>query len=411
MLVIGNFRALPFPAPYPTNRTGKISEKIKPAKKTKSLTKVSYKIYDFRPFNSLINNKRKLSGRRLMNYRKLFQFSFILLCILFTRSLLAAQSALPETIPPDKIQAEENLIHHGDLIDVDILGSFDYDWRGRLTPEGYLDGINFVAEPIFGLCRSEEEIALTVARSYEKLLREPKVVVKIIDRSNRAISILEGAVKKQQRFQIKRKVFLNELLIVSGGLTELASGEIRIFRPQNLSCNSQTIAVENSALENGEKRERFVKTSQASGSTAINIKISELLGGNSESNPQILSGDIITVLEADPIYITGGVNSPKQISARSKITLSRAIDSAGGLAKGAMENSVTIFRRSGSETKIIEADLSKIKAEQSEDIILQGYDIIDVGEKGREKKKYPPVLQFYKSSENKTSILPLRVIE
>jgi protein involved in polysaccharide export with SLBB domain len=389
MLVIGNFRALPFPAPYPTNRTGKISEKIKPAKKTKSLTKVSYKIYDFRPFNSLINNKRKLSGRRLMNYRKLSQFSFILLCILFTRSLL----------------------HHGDLIDVDILGSFDYDWRGRLTPEGYLDGINFVAEPIFGLCRSEEEIALTVARSYEKLLREPKVVVKIIDRSNRAISILEGAVKKQQRFQIKRKVFLNELLIVSGGLTELASGEIRIFRPQNLSCNSQTIAVENSALENGEKRERFVKTSQASGSTAINIKISELLGGNSESNPQILSGDIITVLEADPIYITGGVNSPKQISARSKITLSRAIDSAGGLAKGAMENSVTIFRRSGSETKIIEADLSKIKAEQSEDIILQGYDIIDVGEKGREKKKYPPVLQFYKSSENKTSILPLRVIE
>lgn len=347
----------------------------------------------------------------MMNYRKLSQFSFILLCILFTRSLPAAQSAVPETINTDKIQSEENLIHHGDLIDVDILGSFDYDWRGRLTPEGYLDGINFVEEPIFGLCRSEDEIALAVARSYEKLLREPKVAVKIIDRSNRAISILEGAVKKPQRFQIKRKVFLNELLIVGGGLTELASGEIRIFRPQNLSCNPQTVTVENTTLENGEKRERFVKTSQANGSTAINIKISELLSGKSESNPQILSGDIITVLEAEPIYITGGVNSPKQIAARSKITLSRAIDSAGGLTKGAMENSVTIFRRIGSETKIIEADLSKAKAEQSEDIILQGYDIIDVGEKGRTKKKYPPVLQFYKSSENKTSILPLRVIE
>ena len=346
-----------------------------------------------------------------MKYRKLARFSFLLLCILFTRSLLAAQSPVPETIPPDKLQSEENLVHYGDLIDVDILGSFDYDWRGRLTPEGYLDGVNFVEEPIFGLCRSEDEIALAVARSYEKLLREPKIVVKIIDRSNRAVSVLEGAVKKPQRFQIKRKVLLNELLIVSGGLTDLANGEIRIFRPQNLSCNSKTVETENTTLENGEKRERFVKTSQGGGSTAINIKISELLSGNKESNPQILSGDIVTVLEAEPIYVIGGVNSPKQIAARSKITLSRAIDSAGGLTKGAMENSVTIFRRSGSETKIIEADLSKIKAEQNEDIILQGYDIVDVGEKGRGKKKYPPVLQFSKPDANKTNNLPLRVIE
>ncbi len=348
-----------------------------------------------------------------MKYRKLLQFYLILFCILFIRGLLAAQIPIPETNTPDKsqskINSEVNLVHYGDLIDVDILGSFDYDWRGKLTPEGYLDGVNFVEEPIFGLCRSEEDIALAVARSYEKLLREPKVVVKIVDRSNRAVSILEGAVKKPHRFQINRKVFLNELLIISGGLTELANGEIRIFRPQNLSCNIET--AENVTVESGENRERFVKTSQVGGSTAIDIKIEDLLNGNRESNPQILSGDIVTVLESEPIYITGGVNSPKQIAARSKITLSRAIDSAGGLSKGAIESSVTIFRRSGSETKIIEADLSKIKAEQNEDIILQGYDIVDVGEKGRGKKTQPPVLQLYKSGENKTNNFPFRIIE
>jgi protein involved in polysaccharide export with SLBB domain len=346
-----------------------------------------------------------------MKCRRLPQFYFILLCILFSDGLLAAQPPVPQTVSTEKTQTEQNLVHHGDLIDVDILGSTDYDWRGRLTPEGFLDGINFVEEPVLGLCRSENEIALAVARSYEKLLREPKVIVKIIDRSNRAASVLEGAVKKPQRFQIKRKVYLNELLIVSGGLTELAKGEIRIFRPQNLSCDSKTAEIDITLPNDGEKRERFVKTSQDSGSTAINIKISELLNGNKESNPQILSGDIITVLEAEPIYITGGVNSPKQIAARSKITVSRAIDSAGGLTKGAIGNSVTIFRRNGNETKIIEVDLSKIKAEQAEDIVLQEFDIVDVGEKGRAKKKYPPVLQLYESGENKPASLPLRVIE
>jgi len=346
-----------------------------------------------------------------MKYQKLSQFFFIFLCILFSQSLLAAQSPAPEINPSDKLPTGENLIHYGDLIDVDILGSAEYDWRGRLTPEGYLDGVNFVEQPVFGLCRSEGEIALAVATGFEKLLREPKVVVRILDRSNRASSILEGAVKKPQRFQIKRKVYLNELLIVSGGLTELASGEIRIFRPHNLSCAPETAETENTSLDNGEKRERFVKTSKSGGSTAINIKISELLNGNKESNPQILSGDIVTVLEAEPIYITGGVNNPKQIAARSKITLSRAIDSAGGLTKEALENAVTIFRRVGNETKIVEADLSKIKAQQTEDIVLQEFDIVDVAEKGRTKKKYAPVLQFSRSDENKTANLPLRIIE
>jgi protein involved in polysaccharide export with SLBB domain len=343
-----------------------------------------------------------------MKYQKLSRFFFIFLCILFSQSLLAAQSSAPEINPADKSPTEENLIHYGDLIDVDILGSAEFDWRGRLTPEGYLDGINFVEQPVFGLCRSEDEIALAVARGYEKLLREPKVVVRILDRSGRASSVLDGAVKKPQRFQIKRKVYLNELLIVSGGLTELASGEIRVFRPHNLSCVPET---EKLTLDNGEKRERFVKTSEGGGSTAINIKISELLNGNKESNPQILSGDVVTVLEAEPIYITGGVNSPKQIAARSKITLSRAIDSAGGLTKEALENEVIIFRRVGNETKIIEASLSKIKAEQTEDIVLQEFDIIDVAEKGRARKKYPPVLQFSRTDENKTANLPLRIIE
>jgi protein involved in polysaccharide export with SLBB domain len=342
-----------------------------------------------------------------MKLPKSFQFSIVLFSIFLCPVFVAAQAPTAQ----ENIQREEDLIHFGDLIDVDVLGSLEHDWRGRLTPEGFLDGIEFVEEPVFGLCRSVDTVSLDIAKGYEKLLRDPKVVVRIIDRSNRAVSLLEGAVKKPQRFQIKRPVHLNELLIVSGGLTEQASGEIRIFRPQNLSCAAKKNETEKVVKSDVPQENLIVKTSQTEGSQTFSIAVAELLSGKSDANPLILSGDIVTVLEAAPIYIIGGVNSPKQISSRTQTTLSRAVDSAGGLTKEATEKAVLVFRRIGSETKIIEADLSKIKAKQAEDIALQGYDVVDVGQRGQAKKKYPPVIQTSESSENKSAALPLRLID
>lgn len=347
-----------------------------------------------------------------MKFKKSYQFSVLLCCALFCRILTAAQTS---PVPAESPQRDEDLIHFGDLIDVDVLGSAEYDWRGRLNPEGFLDGVEYVAEPIFGLCRGAEAVALDIAKGYEKLLREPKVIVRIIDRSSRAVSVLEGAVKKPQRFQIKRAVRLNELIIVSGGLTEQSSGEIRVFRPQNLSCATKNNESENAAKtvvpEEKPEEKQFVNVSRTSGAQTFTVAVAELLRGKAEANPLILSGDIVTVLEAAPIYVTGGVNNPKQISSRSQTTLSRAVDSAGGLTKGATENSVLIFRRAGGETKVIEADLSKIKAKQAEDILLQGHDVIEIGQKGSPKRKYPPIVQDYASNSLKPAVLPLRVID
>jgi protein involved in polysaccharide export with SLBB domain len=352
-----------------------------------------------------------------MKIRKFYQFSYIFLCILFLQSAFSAQTPTPTETPKiasevdTKVipESESNLIHLGDLIDVDVVGSLEYDWRGSVSPEGFLSGMTFAEQPIFALCRSEEAVADEITKVFAKFLREPKIVVKILDRSNRAISIIGGAVKTPQRLQIKRAVFLNELIIISGGLTDKTSGEIQIFRPQNLSCAAAE--TKNSSVS-GENRQRFVAaSSQDNGSQYINIRIIDLLKGKKEANPQILNGDIITVLEAQSIYVIGGVANPKQISFRSQITLSRAIDSAGGLAKNADAKKITIFRRAGGETKIIEADLEKIKAQKADDINLQASDIIEVNEKGREKRKYPPLINVVDLNDVNSSKLPLRVVD
>lgn len=295
-------------------------------------------------------------------------------------------------------QSETNqttdLIHLGDLVDVDIVGSTEYDWRGPLTPEGYLDGFDDLSEPIFAKCRSEADIAKAIADGYSRILRDPKVVVRIIDRSNRAITRLDGAVRTPSRFRIQRTARLNELIAVAGGITDSASGEIRIQRPKGLSCLGPT---PDPATERPDVRI---------------IKISDILAGTEDANPVITSGDIITVLDAYPIYIIGGVMRPGRIDSRNKVTLSRAIAMAGGLSSNSAASEITIFRRSEGRTERIIADLKSMDKGSSSDIELRPFDIVDIPVKGGGDRRLPPNLDRVEQRLGNDLVqMPLRVLD
>jgi protein involved in polysaccharide export with SLBB domain len=296
---------------------------------------------------------------------------------------------------------KSELVHFGDLIDVDIVGSFEFDWRGTLNPEGFLDGLEHVDAPVYALCQSESAIARSIEKEYARMLRDPRIVVKIVDRSNRAVAYLDGAVKTPQRFQIRRPVNLNELIILSGGLTDNASGEISIFRPADVSCREPKPA----------GGEDIVKAAQNLGSQTLNIKIADLLRGVREANPQIVSGDIVTVAEALPIYVIGGVNVPKTLSSRAKMTVSHAVDSAGGLAKEAAPGKITIFRRDSGSASVLEVDLEAVRAGKAEDVILKPFDIVEVPQKGKPKRAFPPVIERTGTGRGPIGKLPLRIVD
>lgn len=344
----------------------------------------------------------------------MYYFSGILLCFLFLQLHLYSQDSSSDTlvaVPVPTPISETNLIHFGDLIDIDVLGSAEFDWRGTISTDGFLEGFGYSSEPINGLCKSEDQLAQVVKEYYRKFLREPEIVVKILDRSNRPVSILSGAIRTPQRFLIKRSIFLNELLIISGGLTEKASGEIQIFRPRDLNCLAAIGQLTASLRQNTETRERFIAASEDNGSQFINIKISDLLSGKDHSNPQILSGDIVTVFEFQPIYVIGGVENPTQIASRSQMTLTRAIATAGGLSKDSDPARITVYRREGNETKIINANLARIKDGQEVDVLLGVFDIVEVGQSGKEARKTPPILENMDINSGDKLKLPLRIID
>jgi protein involved in polysaccharide export with SLBB domain len=324
-----------------------------------------------------------------------------ILWLFFCLALLLIVDRAPAQSPTPA--GSEDRVHLGDVVDVDIVGGFEFDWRGKLNPDGYLDSLVGMTEPILGLCRTEKEIAADVAKGYSNILREPVVVVRIIDRSSRAPARLDGAVRTPTRFRLLRPVSLRELLVLAGGLTDAASGEITIFRPANLSCSNRT--------DLNKDPEKSGNGPGDNGSQTTNIKISELITGNDAADPQILSGDIITVTRAAPFYVIGAVNNPRPIYSHTEMTVSRAVASAGGPSRDADPTRISIYRRVGDETQVIGVDLIKVKRGDSKDEVLRQFDIVEVASKGGAKRKYPPLAVSEGILGRAQTELPLRVIE
>lgn len=281
----------------------------------------------------------------------------------------------------------QDRILYGDVVDIDIESGFEFDWRGGIDPEGNLEGITPYGDLLPAVCKTEAELAAAVQDRLKTVLREPKVKVRIIDRSNRAVAILEGSVRTATRFLISRDVRLLELIVMAGGLTDDASGDIQLFRPDALNCDKGT---------------------SGNPSQFTNIRISDLVAGKQAANPLIRSGDIVSVRTADEIYVIGGVENARSLSARTQLTLSRAVAASGGLSKRS-DGKVVIYRRDQSETKLIEADLKAIAAGTADDVPLKAFDIVDVRGKGEGLRKFVPIL----NGRNRPTVgqLPLKIVD
>jgi len=164
-----------------------------------------------------------------------------------------------------------------------------------------------------------------------------------------------------------RSARLNELMAASGGFTERAAGTIQILHTEPLMCPEPGEEAEAAPID-GTKLPLKV------------VKISELKAGKLEANPIIRPGDYILVTEAEPVYVTGSVNSPQGIFMRDQLTLSLAIAMVGGPKGTANTGDVRIYRQKpgSTEQQTIKADLSAIKKNQKPDVLLQAYDVIDV---------------------------------
>lgn len=286
----------------------------------------------------------------------------VALCLSLTITTLAQQTnnaTLAATPTPKGTEDDRYRLGAGDVIDVRIYN------RPNLTRENVrIEGNGMFRMPLIdteiqGACKTEGELAKEIATRYARYYKNLQVDVFIKGYHSHQVAII-GAVNEQSRFELQRRVRLLELLTYAKGPSSKAGQTINIVHSTAPSlCRQKT----------DDEIEAF-----------SSFKLSDTLIGDPKANPYLEAGDIVTIPEADQVYVVGNVYHPVTIPLKDPITLSEAIAMAGGVKLDTKKDKIRVVRREPGSTakKEIIVDLSAIEKKRAEDLALLPNDIIDV---------------------------------
>ena len=272
--------------------------------------------------------------------------------------LLAAGIFLLLTLSVQAQQDDRYRIGAGDVLDVRIYN------RPQLSRDAVrVEGNGMIRMPLIeteiqAACLTEGELAKEIATRYAKFYRNLQVDVFIKEYHSRQIAII-GAVNDQGRFELQRRIRLLELLTYAKGPSPKAG---------------QTINVVHSSAPS------LCKKDDDEIGAFTSYRLSDTLLGDPKANPYLEPGDIITIPDADQVYVVGNVFMPLTIPLKEPITVSRAIAMAGGTRQDTKKDKIRIVRQEpGTQTKKeMMIDLAAIEKRQAEDVQLQPNDIVDV---------------------------------
>jgi len=256
-------------------------------------------------------------------------------------------------------QDDRYRIGPGDVLDVHIYN------RPQLSRDGVrVEGNGMIRMPLIegdikAACLTEGELAKEISTRYARYYKNLQVDVFIKEYQSQQVAVI-GAVNDQSRFKLQRRIRLLELLTFAKGPSTKAGQTINVVHS---SASSPCKEVE-----------------ESDAAVFSSYKLSDVLQGDPKSNPYLEAGDIVTVPEADQVYVVGNVFMPITIPLREPVTLTRAIAMAGGLKQDTQKDKIRVLRQEPGTPvrKEITVDLSAIEKKRSEDLALLPNDIIDV---------------------------------
>ena len=288
--------------------------------------------------------------------------------VIVLTSTVSAQptSVKPEAISPAasaRAQRDERYrIGPGDVLDIRIFN------RPNLSRDAVrVEGSGIIRMPLIegdiqAACKSEGELAKEIASRYLKYYRNPQVDVFIKEYHAREVALI-GAVNEQGRYQMQRRLRLLELLTFAKGPTDKAGQTINIVRAGGPEL---CVPADDSPANNG---------------AFISLRLNDTLRGEEKANPYVQAGDIVTIPEADQIYVVGNVYSPKAVPLKEPITVSRAIAIAGGALRDSRTDRVRIVRQQpGAAQSELFVNLTASAHKKADDVLLQPNDIVEVQE-------------------------------
>lgn len=282
----------------------------------------------------------------------------------------AANSVVAENRVTEKTnsKASDNSyrIGVGDLLDVRVLNHPEMSRKSRVEGTGIIR-MPYVGE-VSATCLTESQLSQLITEKYRKYIRDPNVDIFIEEYNSQLVAVI-GAVDKPGRFQLQRRVRLIELLINAGGpKLGVAGPTLHLIRSTEKDlCSTDTSATVSSEQETATPQ-------------LLSFKIKDLLSGSSEANLYVQPGDILSVPEADQVFVTGYIMRPGPLSLSANLTLTQAIGMAGGYSPEASKKKVRLIRQAPNSNARIEQifNMEDIEKRKMDDIVLQANDLIEV---------------------------------
>src|SRR5438874_12655742 len=268
--------------------------------------------------------------------------------ILFISFSVAFAQEINKTALQVTATAERYRIGPGDVLDIRVYN------RPQLSREAVrVEGNGMIRMPLIdgdiqAACKTDGELAKEISTRYARYYRNLPVDVFIKEYHAREVALI-GAVNEQGRYQMQRHIRLLELLTFAKGPSERAGQTINIVRAPRTDVCEQ---------DSSSKQEGL-----------ISLRLNDTLRGDEAANPYVEAGDIVTIPEAEQVYVVGNVYAPKSLPLKESLTVSRAIAMAGGPLRDSKTDRVRVVRHSsvaGAQSEIY-VNLTAIARKKEDD--------------------------------------------
>jgi len=233
-----------------------------------------------------------------------------------------------------------------------------------------IDTAGYVDLPLLGRVQAAgmtvEQFEASLLQRLHSEVKDPRVSVELVDFGSQPVTII-GAVNQPGVHQLQGRKTLAEVLSLAGGLKTDCGPRINISR----------------SLKFGEIPLPTANTDSTGQFSIADVDVKQLMEAkNPALNIAIQPNDVITVPQAEMVYVIGEVKKPGGIvlSEKSSVSVLEALSYAEGLTGTPSAQHSKILRPVPGQTQRqeIALDLKKILAGKGEDIALRPNDILFV---------------------------------
>jgi polysaccharide export outer membrane protein len=240
-----------------------------------------------------------------------------------------ASAQEPKTGTPPAVQTSDRYrIGAGDVLEVRVYN------RPQLSREAVrVEGNGIIRMPLIegdiqAACKTEGELAKDISARYARYYRNLPVDVFIKEYHAREVAL--SASERTGRYQ-RSDIFGCPMLTFAKGPSDKAGRTINIVRgPRADVCATGDPTTSEGGL--------------------ITLRLNDTLRGDETANPYVEGGDIVTIPEAEQVYVVGNVFTPRTLPLKESLTVSQAIAMAGGPLRDSKTDKVHIVRRATGST-------------------------------------------------------------